>query len=289
MRCLDLFAGGCNGFGLAAKWMGWQTVACVEIDEWNQKLLKQNFPESEIYGDIREFNRSEAAKYRGRIDLITGGFPCQPFSSAGKRKGTEDDRYLWPEMLKSIRIIQPEYVVGENVVGLTTMDDGRTFDGILASLEDEGYTVESFILPACGVGAWHRRNRIWIVAYLSRIRDRRETEKLARGVGLEQNTLVRPNGEEDTNRTQPSSQDATYDSSQGLPKSRQTRIEELREEKRERIYNRPQFANWWKSEPGVGRVVSRIPNRAHRIKALGNSVVPQVAYEIYQAIEKTMI
>lgn len=199
MRHLDLFAG-IGGFSLAARWMGWETVAQVEWDAWCQKVLAKNFPDALRFGDIVEFNNklengeditySESGKsgqsqtrdggqdisgrseetygklFIGRIDIITGGFPCQPFSHAGKRKGVSDERYLWPEMLRTIRILKPSFVVGENVAGLVSMDNGKTLDSILADLENEGYEVESFIIPACAVGAWHRRDRIWIIAHI---------------------------------------------------------------------------------------------------------------------------
>jgi len=159
MRHGSLFSG-IGGFDLAAEWMGWENVFQVEIDPWCRKILKKNFPNAEQYGDIKEF-RGE----RGSVDILSGGFPCQPFSHAGKRKGESDDRYLWPEYLRIIREIQPTYVVGENVAGLVSMEDGKTLEGIFSDLEGEGYTVESFIIPACGVGAWHRRDRIWIIGY----------------------------------------------------------------------------------------------------------------------------
>ena len=159
MRHGSLFSG-IGGFDLASQWMGWENIFQVEIDDYCQKVLKKNFPNVKRYGDIKEFKGE-----RGSVDILTGGFPCQPFSTAGKRKGESDDRYLWPEYLRIIREIQPAYVVGENVAGLISMEDGKTLDGIFTDLESEGYQVESFIIPACGVGAWHRRDRIWIIAY----------------------------------------------------------------------------------------------------------------------------
>ena len=118
----------------------------------------------------------------GRIDIITGGFPCQPFSHAGKRKGTDDSRYLWPEMLTTIRILKPSYVVGENVAGLVSMENGKTLDRILSDLENEGYSTEQVVIPACAVGAWHRRDRIWIIAHtVDRRRHRAFRDQLAEG------------------------------------------------------------------------------------------------------------
>ena len=147
-----------------------QTTGVVECCEENVTYAENRESGESETGDRRQ-NISRRSKetheqlYLGRIDIITGGFPCQPFSHAGKRKGTYDSRYLWPEMLRTIRILKPSFVVGENVAGLVSMENGKTLDGILSDLEDEGYSVESFIIQACAVGTWHRRDRIWIVAY----------------------------------------------------------------------------------------------------------------------------
>lgn len=161
----SLFSG-IGGFDLAAEWMGWTNVFQVEFDLFCQKVLKKNFPHANIYGDIREF---DGRPYAGAIDVISGGFPCQPFSVAGKRKGEADDRHLWPEMLRVIREIAPAWVVGENVAGLISMDGGRVFEQICADLESLGYSPEAFVIPAIGVGAPHRRDRLWIAAHAERI------------------------------------------------------------------------------------------------------------------------
>jgi len=161
MTHLGLFEG-IGGFSLAARWMGWETLAWCEWNEFGQKVLRHHFPKAEGFGDI---TKTDFTKYAKRIDVLTGGFPCQPYSVAGKRKGTDDDRHLWPEMLRAIREIQPRYVVGENVRGLTNWDGGVVFDQVQADLENEGYEVLPFLLPACAVNAPHRRDRIWFVAY----------------------------------------------------------------------------------------------------------------------------
>src|SRR5690554_1552464 len=161
MEAISLFAG-IEGFGLAAKKMGWNVVASVEWEDFPQMVIKKNFPNTEIHGDIKQF---DGRKYRGAIDIVCGGFPCQPYSLAGKRKGTGDDRHLWPEMLRVIREVQPAWVVGENVPGLVNWSKGMVFEEVQSDLEAEGYEVQSFILPAASVGAPHRRDRVWIVAY----------------------------------------------------------------------------------------------------------------------------
>lgn len=157
----SLFSG-IGGFDLAAQWAGWENVFACEIDPFCQKVLKYHFPNSTLYENIRT---TDFTIWRGRIDVLSGGFPCQPFSTAGKRKGTEDDRYLWPEMLRAIREISPRWVVGENVLGIVNWNGGMVFEQVCADLEIEGYEVQPYVLPACGVGAPHQRNLVWFVAH----------------------------------------------------------------------------------------------------------------------------
>lgn len=159
MRHLSLF-NGIGGFQLAASWLGWDNVAHVEIDEYCNKVVAKHFPNSKSYLNIKEF---DGYAYRGRIDIISGGFPCQPFSTAGQRKGEEDDRALFPEMLRIISEIKPKWVVAENVYGITNIDNGKYFEEVLSSLENEGYETQAFIIPASAVNAPHRRDRVWIV------------------------------------------------------------------------------------------------------------------------------
>jgi len=161
MTHLGLFEG-IGGFSLAARWMGWETLAWCEWNEFGQKVLKHHFPEAEGFGDI---TKTDFTKYANRIDILTGGFPCQPYSAAGKRLGKEDERHLWPEMLRVIREVQPSWVVGENVLGLVNWSGGLVFHEVQADLEAEGYEVFPFVLPACAVNAPHRRDRVWFVAY----------------------------------------------------------------------------------------------------------------------------
>ena len=161
MKHIGLFEG-IGGFSLAAHCMEWETVAWCELDEFCQKILKYYFPKAKAHGDIK---KTDFTGYAGQIDILTGGFPCQPYSNAGKRLGKEDDRHLWPEMLRAIREIQPRWVVGENVRGLTNWNGGLVFDEVQADLENEGYEVTPYLLPACAVNAPHRRDRIWFVAY----------------------------------------------------------------------------------------------------------------------------
>jgi DNA (cytosine-5)-methyltransferase 1 len=157
----SLFSG-IGGFDLAASWMGWENIFHCEWNTFGQKVLKHHFPKSISYNDI---TKTDFTIHRGEIDILTGGFPCQPYSLAGKRKGKDDERHLWPEMLRAIREIQPRWVVGENVFGLINWSDGLVFHEVQTDLEAEGYEVFPYVLPACAVNAPHRRDRVWFVAH----------------------------------------------------------------------------------------------------------------------------
>ena len=157
----SLFSG-IGGFDLAAEWMGWENIFHCEWNDFGQKVLHHYWPKAISYHDI---TKTDFTIHRGRIDILTGGFPCQPYSMAGKRKGKEDERHLWPEMLRAIKEIQPRWVVGENVYGLVNWSNGLVFHEVQADLEAAGYEVFPYVLPAVSVNAPHRRDRIWFVAY----------------------------------------------------------------------------------------------------------------------------
>jgi len=161
MRHGSLFSG-IGGFDLAAEWMGWENIFHCEWNKFGQQVLHYYWPKAICYENICT---TDFRVHRGTIDILTGGFPCQPYSSAGKRLGKEDERHLWPEMLRAIREIQPRWIVGENVRGLTNWNGGVVFDEVQSDLEAQGYEVTPFLLPACAVNAPHRRDRIWFVAY----------------------------------------------------------------------------------------------------------------------------
>lgn len=180
MLHLDLFSG-IGGFALAAErvWPNVEHVFC-EIDPFCRAILKKHWPNSYIYEDIRTLtntrraptgasecggNETGTSEEPARCDLLTGGFPCQPFSAAGKRKGTNDDRHLWPEMRRVIQEFSPHYVVAENVRGLLSIEGGMVFETVCTDLEALGYEVQPVVVPACAVGAPHRRDRVWVVAY----------------------------------------------------------------------------------------------------------------------------
>ncbi|MET7253622.1 DNA cytosine methyltransferase [Dyadobacter fermentans] len=161
MKHISLFSGQ-GGFDLAAEWMGWENIAHCEWNPFGQRILKYYWPNAKSYSDI---TKTSFLSHRGQCDILTGGFPCQPYSTAGKRLGKEDERHLWPHMLRAIREIRPRWVVGENVRGLISWNGGLVFDEVQADLEAEGYEVLPFLLPAVGVNAPHRRERIWFIAY----------------------------------------------------------------------------------------------------------------------------
>lgn len=157
----SLFSG-IGGFDLASEWMGWDNLFHCEWESFPRKVLNYHFPKSKSYGDIKE---TDFTIWRDRIDILTGGFPCQPYSAAGKRLGKQDERHLFPEMLRAVREIQPRWVVGENVRGLVSWNEGLVFEEVQSELEAEGYEVQPFLLPAASVNAPHKRDRVWFVAY----------------------------------------------------------------------------------------------------------------------------
>lgn len=160
MTHASLFSG-IGGFDIAAEWMGWENIFYCEKNPFCLKVLKYYWPHAKTHEDIK---KTDFTPYRGKIDVLSGGFPCQPYSLAGKRKGKADDRHLWPEMLRAIKEIQPGWVVGENVYGLINWEKGMVFHEIISELESIGYEVSPYILPACSVNAPHRRYRVWFVA-----------------------------------------------------------------------------------------------------------------------------
>ena len=160
MKHGSLFSG-LGGFDLAAEWMGWENIFHCEWMEFPRKVLDYHFPNADSHIDIC---KTDFKKYANKIDILTGGFPCQPFSMAGKRKGTDDERYLWGEMLRAIQEIKPAFVIAENVFGILSIDGGLVFEQVCLDLETEGYEVQPFVIPAAAKNAPHRRDRVWFVA-----------------------------------------------------------------------------------------------------------------------------
>lgn len=177
MKHFGLFEG-IGGFSLAARLMGWETIGFNEINPFCQQVLRYHFPNAELTTDIL---KTDFTPYAARIDILTGGFPCQPYSYAGNQEGNRDPRHLWPEMLRAIREIKPRWVVAENVRGLITWAAGVVFNQVQTDLENEGYHVFPVLLPACGINAPHKRERIWLIAYTEPAGRGQSDEKITDG------------------------------------------------------------------------------------------------------------
>ena len=410
MKHLDLFSG-IGGFALGLQKVGFETVAFCDIEKYCQHLLKQKWNGVKIYSDVREITK-EKFKADGieSPEIITGGFPCQPFSVAGSRKGTDDNRHLWPEMFRIIKEFKPRWIIGENVRGIVSIQDGLVFETVCTDLESEGYEVQTFNIPAVGVGAPHKRERIWIVANsrcsirgkqssrnsesigsrtfkkterstdtskitgsseraetmadteskrtgennerlrsrTSGISGREGTTRIQEDVansntgnveaGCERQRRIREeNTKERQSNNATGSSEVMANTNESISRERQifgnpndkgrgaseTRRESLQPEDRQtRTDNlgsgsevmantnserqqeqcRPKSiqeegnelecsssqsgGNFWDIEPDVGRVVNGLPGRVHRLKGLGNAIVPQIAEEIGRAIMK---
>lgn len=287
MTHLGLFEG-IGGFSLAARWAGWETIAWCEWNEFGQKVLRHHFPEATGHGDI---TKTDFTIYANKIDILTGGFPCQPYSTAGKRLGKDDERHLWPEMLRAIREIQPRWVVGENVRGLVNWNGGMVFDEVQADLEACGYEVLPFILPACAKNAPHRRDRVWFVAY-SNSNDGRSPNRES---GC---TKHETNGE----RQLPVHFRIRTTSNEGFTANTANirRTDALENGKLEggRLGQLRQRSSWhsFPSQPPICGGNDGLPTRLdgitfskwrnESIKAYGNAIVPQVVYEIFKAINE---
>ena len=260
MRHLSLFSG-IGGIDLAAEWAGFTTVAFCEKDEYCQKVLKKHWPDVPIIEDVHDVNRDTIS---GSIELISGGFPCQPFSHAGKRRGTADDRHLWPEMLRIIQEFKPTWVLGENVAGFKDLG----LDIALSDLESIGYAVQTFDIPACAVDAPHRRDRVWIVA-----------NSISTGRSWRKGCLEtdRCNLREEIQTQFRTSKNLADSNNAGHIKQRWTKS--IQSE-----FITTECGNRWIPEPDVGRVADGIPARVDRLRCLGNAVVPQQVYPILQAI-----
>jgi DNA (cytosine-5)-methyltransferase 1 len=288
VQVLDLFSG-IGGFSLGLKRAGMETIGFCEIDPFCRKVLAKHWPDVTVHTDIR---RLDGKDYKGRAEIICGGFPCQPFSQAGKRRGTEDDRHLWPEMLRIISEVRPTWVIGENVIGIVKME----LDSILSDLEGEGYQTRAFIIPACGIDAPHKRDRVWIIAHANS--EGESDGPVNEGPRPRQLELMADPNSGFSTVTQQAVQAGRatiISSSKDVAYSESERVQRLWSsgEQKPHTYGgqklslcgseRPRPA-YWEAEPGMGRVVDGIPNRVDRIKGLGNAVVPMVVEVIGNAI-----
>jgi DNA (cytosine-5)-methyltransferase 1 len=284
MKHGSLFSG-IGGFDLASEWMGWNNIFHCEINEFCRKILHYYWSDAISYEDIKT---TDFSVHRGEIDILTGGFPCQPFSIAGQRKGTEDNRYLWGEMLRAISEIQPRFILGENVYGIVTWNDGMVFEQVCADLENIGYEVQQFILPACSVNAPHRRDRVWFFAYSMQ--------------SVKGNNNGKNNGEErkiwrneKSNVFRELCSDGTITNTNGNGLESTLQIGKM---ERLRFGIRNKLSNWdtFPSQPAICSGNDGISDRLDRItfskwrkeslKGYGNAVVPQLVYEIFKTIEE---
>ena len=320
---LSLFSG-IGGLDLAAEMAGFRTVGQCEWADYPTKVLEKHWPDVPRWRDIRTLTGESFYEKTGlrTVDVISGGFPCQPFSVAGKRRGKEDDRYLWPEMLRVISELRPAWVVGENVAGIVNM----ALDQAYADLENEGYAVQAIIIPACAVDAPHRRDRCAIVAWNSNSRDRdawaeREVEKRENAeparicADVSNSDQIRCDlrgssgqgvyGDTPCDETDPGSEDVAYSDSnrlekpgmqglsekQGVPVADSGRraaqpglggVDDGLSAWMDRGMSAP---GYWMPEPdGVPRITQKREHRSDRLKCLGNAVVPQQFYPVFQAI-----
>ena len=306
MNVLDLFSG-IGGFSLGLESTGFfKTIAFVEKDKFCQKVLRKHWSNVPIYEDIKKLDARKI-----KADVVVGGFPCQSISIAGKQKGKDDDRFLFPEMLRVIKEVQPRWIIGENVQNLINIADGQILQGIHNDLESQGFEVQTFCISAASIGAWHKRSRIWIVAANSnsRLRRRRGTELKS---GENEVRRIYSSKEEQTKndiRSKTIGCDAVFGKTETLSNSESKRLsrsrteqdcgnknwlEQGKKEKQSEIWSKSERCSgisktWWQTQSELCGVPNGISyeldkDRQNRIKALGNSIVPQIAREIGKAI-----
>ena len=287
----SLFSG-IGGFDLAAEWMGWENKFHCEWNEFGQKVLKHYWPDAESFHDI---TKTDFTKYANRIDILTGGFPCQPYSMAGKRKGKDDERHLWPEMLRCIREVKPRWVVGENVLGLVNWSGGLVFHEVQADLEAEGYEVFPYVLPAAAVNAPHRRDRVWFVVYsnnngLNQCDCGNEIQS-SEGRFDALSNINESNGNGDASNTL--CKGYTRATSNGIQKMEGIATQQYaistRSHKRTDWLDFPTVSPICNGDDGLSDRLDSITFskwRRESIKAGGNAIVPQVAFQIFKTIQQ---
>ena len=289
MTHLDLFSG-IGGFALASYWNGIKTIQFVEIEKYCQKVLTKNFPDVPIHDDIKTFRAN------GIVSpfLCTLGYPCQPFSQASSRRlGEKDPRHLWPEGFRIIQECRPTYILAENVSNHVRMG----LDKVLDDLESEGYTTQAFVIGAISKDAPHKRSRVWIVAYSESVR---HGGGISQERGAEQRIILKEErqggevGSEAERCSQLHGEAMAYPNVKGSQGGLSRGEDPERQAKlghsgcSSPVYGQPP-ERWWADEPNIRRVGHGIPNRMDRIKGLGNSIVPAVAYEIIKAIKESSL
>ena len=299
---LSLFSG-IGGLDLAAEWAGFRTVGQCEWAEYPRAVLEKHWPGIPRWRDVRTLTKESFYEQTGlrTVDVISGGFPCQPFSVAGKQRGKEDDRYLWPEFIRVIRELWPTWVIGENVPGIINL----ALDTVLADLETEGYEVQCFLIPACGVDAPHRRYRVIIVAHRNSGSAREQALQPGRETADDGIPGEIRGCSSDTGvlRVADGLRGAVYEAvsdTEGIGRKKcvpwsvleagftncSSRERENVPESAPRISGTHTVGENWPDEPGVGRVANGVPNRVDRLKCLGNAVVPQQFFPVFDAIAR---
>jgi DNA (cytosine-5)-methyltransferase 1 len=301
MRHGSLFSG-IGGFDLAAEWMGWENVFHCEWMEFPRKVLDYYWPNADSHIDIC---KTDFKKYANKIDILTGGFPCQPFSMAGKRKGTDDERYLWGEMLRAVQEIKPKYVIAENVFGITNIDGGLVFEQVCLDLENEGYEVQPFIIPAAAKNAPHRRDRCWFIAFKNTLHGgllhgEHEQEgaevrqfgnissRSADGIYLSEGNTTNTGGERLLQCGIPGQISKTERISSGERGKFRISLEAMGNGLQSNWENFPTQSPICSGDDGLPTELDGITFskwRAESIKGYGNAIVPQIAYQLFQIIE----
>jgi DNA (cytosine-5)-methyltransferase 1 len=282
LKVLDLFSG-IGGFSLGLERTGgFETVAFCEIEDYPRRVLAKHWPDVPIYKDVKEltYERLEADGLGG-IDIIVGGYPCQPFSHAGKRRGAEDDRHLWPEVHRLVASIRPTWCLFENVAGHISMG----LDEVLFDMENKGYACQPLVIPACAADAQHRRDRVWILAYTGcsgvherrrfrNVKEKGEQPKRMVRDGFSQGSQCERKAMADTGRGRQPGPGPYRDASDPAPSGEGQAIKPFN----------GSVGRFWCPEPDVGRVANGVPRRVDRLKCLGNAVVPQIPEMIGYAI-----
>ena len=324
---LDLFSG-IGGFSLGLEATGaFETVAFCDYDQYCQKVLRKHWPWVTIYDDVKELNSERlSANGHTEVDIITGGYPCQPFSIAGRQKGEQDPRHVWPEMFRLVKELRPTWVIGENVSGHIKLG----LDTVLENLESEGYATRAFSISASSIGSNHQRERVWIIANTNELgwdnwiynrEERQVSNDKERNIEESESerdrriNRIRQTSEamEDTRRTQwpwsffqDQDEDETregyadqFERSGSAPESDVADTEVSDTDSKGLARRRSEcelregqeegeisWSQWWQSEPNVGRVANGVPKRVDRLKSLGNSLVPMIPYYIGMSIKK---
>ena len=289
LRHFDVCSG-IGGFSLGFRWAALsEPVAFCEIDPYCQKVLAKNFPNIPIFNDVKELvnDRPESTRTIPDHDILTSGYPCQPFSVAGQRRGEEDERNIWRFVFEIVKRKHPTWCVFENVYGHIAMG----LDQVLHDMESEGYSTQTFVVPACSLNAPHKRDRLWIVCNLADTK----SEGLQ---GLDKRSpTISSERDEITDIGTKGSRDKNVANTKCMGRESRTSVREelAREESHGKFNNRStdgsaqeRARSWWDVEPNVGRVAYGIPSRVDRLRGLGNAIVPQIAMQIGLSIKEAM-